>query len=118
MKTDESIEGLAEKLDAWFNGILPLLESNDAAAQSKALAEGVEIVHEFDRIKEQGLAALSASVNRQDASDQDDRVPSLVHAFVFGAKLWAALADALPDTDAIYKIGILMRDIVIQLDTV
>jgi hypothetical protein len=118
MKVDESINHLAEKLDAWFDGILPLLESSDAAAQSKALLEGIEILNEFDRIKEEGLATLGALINRQDAIRQDERVASLLQAFIFAAKLWAVLGDTLPDMDAINKIAALMRDIVIQFDTI
>src|SRR5438067_430321 len=84
MEVDE-ISRLAEKLDAWFDGILPLLESNDAAAQSKALLEGVEIAKEFDRIKEEGIAVLNALLNRQD--NADGRVASLVQGFAFGVQL-------------------------------
>jgi len=114
MEVDE-ISRLAEKLDAWFDGILPLLESNDAAAQSKALLEGVEIAKEFDRIKEEGIAVLNALLNRQD--NADGRVASLVQGFAFGVQLLGALYE-LGDTDGGNKGAHLVRDVVKKLDAI
>jgi hypothetical protein len=104
---------LAEKLDAWFDGVLPLLESNDTAAQSKALLEGVGILDELDRRKEEGIAVLSSLLNRQDNSD--DRVASLVQGFVCGAQLLGALYE-LGDTDGGNQLARLVRNIVGKLD--
>ena len=114
MEVDE-ISRLAEKLDAWFDGILPLLESNDAAAQSKALLDGVEIAKEFDRIKEEGIAVLNALLNRQD--NADGRVASLVQGFAFGVQLLGALYE-LGDTDGGNKGAHLVRDVVKKLDAI
>jgi hypothetical protein len=106
---------LAEKLDAWFDGVLPLLESNDTAAQSKALLEGVGILDELDRRKEEGIAVLSSLLNRQDNSD--DRVASLVQGFVCGAQLLGALYE-LGDTDGGNQLARLVRNIVGKLDAI
>jgi hypothetical protein len=116
MKVDESIRQIAEKLETWFNGILPLLESNDTAAQSKALLEGVEIAKEFDRIKKEGITVLNELLNRQD-NNADGRVASLVQGFVFGVQLMGALYE-LGDTDSGNKVAGLVRGVVRKLDAI
>ncbi len=116
MPIDESISQLAEKLDAWFDGVRPLLESNDLAAQSKVLLDGVEILKKFDRLKEEGIATLDALLARQDATSQEERVVSLVQGFIFAAKLWETLGNELPDVDAINEVARRMRDIISRLD--
>ncbi|MGN6749908.1 MAG: hypothetical protein ACTHJS_15070 [Xanthobacteraceae bacterium] len=115
MKTDESISLLAEKLDAWVDRLLPLLESNDTAAQSKALAEGVGILKELDRLKEDGIAVLNALINQQDSAD--GRVASLVQGFAFGAQLLGALYE-LGDTDGGNKVADRVREVVRKLDAI
>ncbi len=62
MEIDESILKLAAKLDGWLDGFFPMLDTNDMAAQSKALIGGIEMVKEFDRLKADGLAAVAAFV--------------------------------------------------------
>jgi hypothetical protein len=116
MKVDESISQIAEKLDAWFGGLLPLLESNDTAAQSKALLEGVEIAKELDRIKKEGITVLNAPLNRQD-NNADARVASLVQGFVFGVQLMGGLYE-LGDTDSGNKVAGLVRGVVRKLDAI
>jgi hypothetical protein len=113
MKIDESISQLAEKLDAWVDRLLPLLESSDTAAQSKALAEGVGILNELDRLKEEGIAALNALLNRQD--NTDGRVAFLVQGFGFGVQLLGALYE-LGDIDGGNKVADVVRDVVRKLD--
>jgi hypothetical protein len=116
MKIDESISQLAEKLDAWFDGILPLLDSNDTVAQSKALAQGAGILNEFGRFKEEGIAVLNVLLNRQDNAD-DRVVASLVQGFVFGVQLLGALYE-LGDTDGGNRVADLVRDVVRKLDAI
>jgi hypothetical protein len=114
MQADE-INQLGEKLDAWLDNLLPLLESNDAGAQGKALHDGIEILKELDRIKAEGLAALSGFLNRQDTISQGERIASLVQGFVFGVQLLAALYD-VGDTDGGNEVAALVREIVRKLD--
>jgi hypothetical protein len=116
MQADE-INQLGEKLDAWLDDLLPLLESNDAGAQGKALHDGIEIHKELDRIKAEGLAALSGFLNRQDAINQDDRVASLIQGFVFGVQLLTALYD-VGDTDGGNEVAAFVREIVRKLDAI
>jgi hypothetical protein len=118
MQPDESIAQLAKKLDSWFDGILPLLESNDRAAQSKALLDGVEILKEFDHLKEEGIAVLNGLIDRQDAISQNEPIASLVQGFEFGVLLQAALYDELGDTDGGNELASLVRKIVTKLDTI
>jgi hypothetical protein len=118
MQLDESISELAKKLDDWLDGVLPLLESNDSAAQSKALLDGVKILNQFDRLKEEGIAALNGLLNRQEVISQEERLASLVQGFAFAAKLWGTLGDQLPDIDAINDVARHMRDIVSLLDAI
>ncbi len=99
MDIDESIVQLGAKLDAWWDGFSPMLDSEDRAAQGRALLRGFEIAKEFDSLKVQGLAAITALLNRQDATTEDERVVSLVQAFAFAAKLANTLHDEFHDID-------------------
>jgi hypothetical protein len=118
MEIDESIIRLGQKLDAWWDGTQPLLGSEDRAAQGKALLQGFEIAKEFDLLKVQGLAAITALLNRHDATTEDERVSSLVRGFEFAAKLAATLHDEFRDTDGETEVAHLMYAIASTLDVI
>ncbi len=116
MELDESIVQLGAKLDEWFDGNLATLLSQDRMEQGKALLRGFEIAKEFDRLKAQGLAAITALLNCQDTVVDDERAASLIQGFEFAAKLKATLHDELLDTDGYNKIVGLMDIIASALD--
>jgi hypothetical protein len=111
---DKSILQLAEKLDAWLDGLLPMLDSHDVEAQSKALLNAIEIANEFDRLKADGLAAIAALLDRQEAGTKEEQVASLIQSFALSAKLWRALMEMEPDGAS--EAGRLMHAIVTKLD--
>jgi hypothetical protein len=116
MELDESIAQLGQKLDAWWKGILTMLDSEDRPAQGKALLRGFEIAKELDRLKGQGLTAITALLNRREAVTDDERTASLVQGFAFAAKLAATLHDELLDVDGETKVVHLMNEIANALD--
>jgi len=120
MDIDQAIARLGERLDAWWDGFSPLLDSEDRVAQGNALLRGFEIAEEFDRLKVDGLAALAALLNSQDtgAVPQAERAASLLQGFVFGAKLASTLHDEFRDTKAETEVVQLMAKIVNALDAV
>jgi hypothetical protein len=78
MEIDDAIVQLGAKLDAWWeDDISPLLDSEDRVAQAKALLSGFELAKEFDRLKADGLAAITALLARQDETTEEQRVASL-----------------------------------------
>jgi hypothetical protein len=118
MDIDESIVQLGRKLDAWWDGFSPLLSSEDRVAQGKALLRGFEIAKEFDRLKADGLAAITALLNRPDPVADDERAASLIRGFEFGARLADTLHNEFRDTaDGETKVVRLMDAIVKALDT-
>jgi hypothetical protein len=74
MDVDESIVRLGQKLDAWWEGILPMLDSEDRVAQGKVLLRGFEIAKDFDRLKADGLAAITALIDRHDPVADEERI--------------------------------------------
>jgi hypothetical protein len=118
MEIDESIIRLGEKLDAWWDGFCPMLDSEDRAAQGNALLRGFEIAKEFDHLKAQGLSAIAALLIRQDAATLEERVPSLIRGFGFGARLADILHDEFRDTDGETKVWRLLDGIVLDLDKI
>jgi hypothetical protein len=120
MEIDEAIAQLAEKLDAWWeDDISPLLDSEDRVAQAKALLSGFELVKEFDRLKADGLAAITALLARQDETTEEQRVASLIRGFEFSARLADTLHDEIRDiVDGETKVLHLMDEIVKALDTI
>jgi hypothetical protein len=117
MEIDDSIVQLGEKLDAWWDGISPLLDSEDRVAQGKALLRGFEIAKEFDRLKADGLAAITALIDRHDPVADDEGAASLIRGFEFGARLADTLADEFADiADGETKVVRLMDNIVKALD--
>jgi hypothetical protein len=116
---DEAIVRLGEKLDAWWNGFSPLLDSEDHATQGKTLLRGFEIAKEFDRLKADGLAAITALLDRHDPVADDERAASLIHGFEFGTRLADTLHDEFRDTaDGETKVVRLMDAIVKALDRI
>jgi hypothetical protein len=116
MEVNELIVQLAEKLDAWTERFFAMLDSDDVTIQTKALIDGVKIVKEFDRVKEEGLNAIRALLNRQVGSSQDEWAASLIQGLIFSAKLWETLHDEMPDIDAELKVQTLIRDIAKALE--
>ena len=120
MEIDDSIVQLGAKLDAWWARFSTILHSEDRAAQGKALLQGFDIAKELDRLKADGLAAIAALLNRQDAGavTQAERVASLVQGFAFSAKLASTLHDEFRDTKCETEVVHFMLEIVNALDAI
>jgi hypothetical protein len=119
MDIDQAIVQLGEKLDAWWDGFSQLLYSEDRVAQGNALVRGFEIAKEFDRLKADGLATITALLDRHDPVADDERAASLIRGFEFGARLADTLHDEFRDTaDGETKVVRLMDAIVIALDRI
>jgi len=116
MDVDELIVELAEKLDAWCDGFSPMLGSEDRAGQVRALLSGVAWAREYNDLKAKGLAAITALIEREDTTTEDQRVASLIAGFAFAAKMSAALHDEFQDMDAMTEVAHLMRKIAVTLD--
>jgi hypothetical protein len=120
MDIDDAIVQLGAKLDAWWeDDISPLLDSEDRVAQAKALRSGFELAKEFDHLKADGLAAITALLARQDETTEEHRVASLIRGFEFGARLADTLHDEFHDiADGENKVVRLMDEIVIALNAI
>ena len=119
MEIDKAIAELAEKMHEWFYGNTETFASDDRVAQAKALLAGFELVKEFDHLKADGLAAISALLTRQDASTEEQRVTSLLRGFEFAAKLADVLADEMRDiVDGQTRVVHLMDELVKALDAI
>jgi hypothetical protein len=112
MEVDERIVELGAKLDEWLDGNLTTLAFQDRRTQAKALLRGFDIVKEFDRVKADGLKAITALLNHHDHVTADRRAASLIRGFEFAAKLAHSLHDELLDTDGESKVLRLMDTIV------
>ncbi len=118
MDIDEAIVQLGQKLDAWWAGFSTMLDSEDRIAQGNALLRGFEIPKEFDRLKAEGLAAITGLLDRHDPVADNERAASLIRGFIFGARLADTLHDEFRDTaDGETKVVRLMDAIVMALDT-
>jgi hypothetical protein len=118
MEVDERIVELGAKLDEGLDGNLMRLASQDRTTQAKALLRGFDIVKELDRVKADGLKAITALLNRHDQVTADRRAASLIHGFEFGAKLAHSLHDELLDADSETKVLRLMDAIVQAFDKI
>jgi hypothetical protein len=119
MDIDEPIAQLGQKLDAWWDGFSPMLNSEDRVAQGKALLRGFEMAKEFDRLKADGLATITALLDRHNPVADEERAASLIRGFEFGARLADTLHDEFCDTaDGETKVVRLMDAIVKALDTI
>jgi hypothetical protein len=115
---DESIVQLAARLDQWFDRNVATFASQDRDAQGRALHSGFEIVGALDRVKDEGLTAIAALLNRHDSVTEDQRDASLLRGFALGARLAHTLHDELSDTDSESKVIHLMDEIVKALDAI
>jgi hypothetical protein len=118
MQIDESITQLGAKLDGWLDRSLPVFSSEGRAGQGKAILRGVKIIEEFDRLKAEGIAAITALLNRHDPVPANERNAALIRAFEFGARLGRALYDEFLDTDGERRVWRLLDGIVLALDKV
>lgn len=118
MDVDERVAELGAKLDEWLDGNFVTLASPDRSTSAKALLRGFDIVKELDRIKADGLKAITALLNRRDQITADRRAASLIRGFEFSAKLAHSLHDELLDTDGESKVRRLMDAIVLALDKI
>jgi hypothetical protein len=116
MELEESMVQLGAKLDALWDGFLPMLRSEDRAEQVKALLSGVACAKEYNDLKAKGLAAITALIEREDTATEDERVASLIAGFAFAAKMSAALHDEFRDMDGMAEVADLMRKIAVTLD--
>ena len=84
------------------------------------IASRIRIAKEFDRLKAEGLAAITALLNCQGADDgtHAERVASLLQGFAFGAKLASTLHGEFRDTKTEIIVVNLMYTIVEALDAI
>jgi hypothetical protein len=118
MEIDKAIVRLGEKLDAWWDDFSPMLDSEDRVAQGRTLLRGFEIAKEFDRLKADGLAAITALLDRRDPVADDERAASLIRGFEFGARLADTLHDEFSDADGETKVVHLTDAITKALDRI
>ena len=118
MEIEESIVKVAKELDAWWDEFSTMLDSEDRVTQGKALLRGFEIAKEFDHIKADGLAAVTALTVSQNSMTAAERTASLIRGFAFAAKLKATLHDEMMDIDGESKIARLMSAIADELHAI
>ena len=119
MELEDSVIQLGERLDGWWAKFSTLLHSEDRTAQGKALLQGFDIAKEFDRLKAEGLAAITALLDRHDPAADDERAASLIRGFEFGARFADTLHDEFRDTaDGETKVVRLTDAIVKALDRI
>jgi hypothetical protein len=116
MELEESVVQLGAKLDAWWDGFSPILGSEDRAAQVRALLSGVAWAKEYNDLKAKGLAAITALIEREDPTAEDQRVASRIAGFALAAKMSAALHDEFQDMDGMADVADLMYKIATTLD--
>jgi hypothetical protein len=115
MDAGDAIVQLGLKMDALGQTILDAPPTTDNAA--KFFVGAVELIRDLERLKAEGVAAISAVLNKQGGTTEGERVPSLVRSFEFAAKLRNALSDVV-DPDGVNQVVGLMRAIVSQLDAI
>ena len=113
-----AIAQLGEQLANWFADNVSTFQADDRAAHGKAILKGIEIVKELNRLKADGLAAITAVLNDQDVGTDSERIANLLQVFAFAEKLAAALHDELLDVDGETEVLRLVRPIVDKLDTI
>jgi hypothetical protein len=118
MNTEEAISKLAEDLDEWFEEGRSTLAVPDRFAQGRAIDRGVRIVQEIDRLKAEGIAAITAILDRANSEIGDVQAGSLVVAFKFSCRLADTLHDELLDADGVNEIWRLMDSIVRTLEQI
>ena len=115
MEINGSIARLGAELDACWDALSPLLNSEDRAAQANVLLRGVTLAKEYDRLRTEGVAAIRALLDRRDATE-GERIASLVKAFAFAAKLANTLHDEFHDVDGETQVARFTEAIVKTLD--
>lgn len=60
MDVNAAITQVGTRLDEWFQGNQEAFASQDLKAQGHALLHGFELVKELDRLKSDGMAALTS----------------------------------------------------------
>ncbi len=118
METEQLIVQVAKRLDAWWDRFSTILDSDNRIAQANALLQGFEIAKEFDRIKADGLAAVTSLAASQNSITVAERTALLIRGFVFGAKLKATLHDEMMDIDGETEIVRLMAAMADELRTI
>jgi hypothetical protein len=119
MDVDESIVQLGQKLDAWWDGFSSMLDSEDRVARGDALLRGIAIAKEFDRLKTDGLAGITALIDRHDLAPDSERAASLIRGFEFGARLADTLHDEFRDTAGGETKVVRLTDAIVKaLDTI
>jgi hypothetical protein len=118
LEVDKAITRLGERLDEWLQDYLAASDTNDRLAQRNALLHGINMKKELDQIKVGAFAAVAASLDRQDFSNEDERVATLIRGFILGAKLKHALHDTLMDTDGVNKAILQTNAIANALDAI
>jgi hypothetical protein len=118
MEVDESIGTLGAKLDEWIDGNLATFASSDRVTQGNALFAGIEIVKELGRLKVDGMTAITALLNRDNPTADNERAASLLRGFVLSARLAHSLHDELSDTDGETEVLRLMDGIVQTLSRI
>ncbi len=118
MDANELIAQLGERLDEWLQVSGAGLGAMDKAAQTRALLQGIEIVKDLDRLKAESFTALKLLLNQQASMPEEERVATLVRAFVLAAKLKGALTDELSDTPGQHEAVGIQNSVADILDTV
>jgi len=118
MEMSDAIAQLAQDLDEWFAEGRSTLAVPDRFAQGRAIDRGIRIVQELNRLKEEGMAAVGATLARADLRPEDAQVAPLIEAFKFSSRLAATLHDELLDTDGETKVVRLTFAVVKALDAI
>jgi hypothetical protein len=118
MEIDQAIIQLGINLDDWFDKNRATFESQDRAAQGRALLRGFDLVKKLDQLKADGMAAIAALLARNESISSDERVASLLRGFEFAARLADILYDELLDTDGERAVRRSMDAIVQALDKI
>jgi hypothetical protein len=118
VEIDAQITELGSRLDEWFQDTRATFASQDRMAEGRALLSGFDLVKDLDRLKSDGMTALSGLLRGDVLMDPDDRAASLIRGFEFGAELAHALHDELLDTDGEAKVLRLADAIVLALNAV
>lgn len=118
VEIDASIAELGSRLDAWFQDNRTTFASQDRMAQGHALVSGFDLVKDLDRLKLDGMTALTGLLSSDVSIASNDCAAPLIRGFEFGAKLAHALHDELLDTDGENKVLRLMDSIVLALNAI
>jgi hypothetical protein len=117
MDVNAAITRVGGRLDKWFQGNQEAFASQDRKAQGYVLLRGFDLVKELDRLKSDGMAALTSLLG--DASiESNQRVASLIRGFEIGAKLAHTLHDELLDTDGEAKVLRLLDAVILSLNAI